>query len=109
MSKDKKNREPLRDGFVETRLLVETLREWHQSLGETTRGFSACGRAAERAHVQAERSRVETCGNIQKKRKKKIPNPGGTKGSNDGEFIYHRYDQQKLSIPFGPHSRLAGR
>lgn len=80
VSKDKKNREPLRDGFVETRLLVETLREWHQSLGETTRGFSACGRAAERAHVQAERSRVETCGNIPKKRKKKSPTRGERRG-----------------------------
>lgn len=57
----------LRDGFVEMRLLVETLREWHQSLSETTRGFGACGRAAERARIQAERSRVEACGNIQKK------------------------------------------
>lgn len=66
----------LRDGFVEMWLLVETLREWHQSLSEMTRGFGACGRAAERAHVQAEQSRVETCGNILEK---KVPKLRGKK------------------------------
>lgn len=76
--------------FVEMRLLVETLREWHQSLSETMRGFGACGRTAERAHTGG----AEPNGNVWKYSEFFFSQTwGGTERSNDAEFIYDRYEQ----------------
>lgn len=54
---------------------------------------------------------AEPSGNAWKYSEKKFPNRGseGEEWNNSAEFIYHRYEQEKFSIPFGPHTHLAGR